>query len=185
VYDAGRGWENRLGVAQQSLQFLLTDAFVIGAVGWIGLLVTLIGLSIAIQQIRQVKTAAEAAASAAQDLAKTVRSRERLLELATAKGHLENASQHIVRREFALAGVFIDLAINECVQIKELVDGADERGVSRLIVRLRKLSEALIRSTDEGTEDVQSVPLAVEAKEVRVALNGLAAKMRYQYVDEE
>lgn len=71
------------------------------------------------------------------------------------------------------------------MQVKELVDGPDERNVYRLIVRLRKLSKSLIRSANDGTQDDVSVPLAVEAKEIRIALNGLAAKMRYQYGDEE
>jgi hypothetical protein len=170
---------------QQHLQYLLTEPSIVGAVAWIGLFATLIGLTIAIQQIRQVKTAAVAAAKAAQNLSNEVRARERLIELTTIQGHLESAGQHMVRKEFALAGVFVDLAINGCVQVKELLDGTSERGTYGLLVRLRKLSEALVRSINEGTESDNSVSLAIEARDVRVQLGEIAARMRYQYNNQE
>jgi hypothetical protein len=71
---------------QGLLKYLLTDQSIVGAVGWLGLLATLIGLSAAIWQIRKAKTAAEAAARATRNFAGEIHSRERLLELTIASG---------------------------------------------------------------------------------------------------
>jgi hypothetical protein len=173
-----------LGISQQQIQYLLTNPSVVGAVGWAGLLATIVGLSVAIRQIQKVKTAADASTAAARNLANDVRQRERLLELTTARAHLENAGQHIVRQEFPLAGVFVDLAINDCVQVKELLEAAEQKRLYAAIVRLRKLGEALIQSTADGTEKDKTVPLTTEARAIMIMLSENAARIRYKYNDE-
>src|ERR1700674_4080483 len=150
----------------QWISYLLTDPTIVGVVGWAGLFATVVGLSVAIGQIRGAKTAAQAAASAPRGLANEIRSREGLLELATARGHLENANSHVVRREFRFAGVFIDLAHAEIVRVKALVESPshERKSLDKVSLRLTKLSETLIRSEDEGSENDDAVPLAIELK---------------------
>ncbi|HEY4922143.1 MAG TPA: hypothetical protein VII40_18720 [Xanthobacteraceae bacterium] len=157
----------------------------LGTVGWAGLLATVVGLMVAIWQIRRAVTAAEAAANAARNVATELRSHERLLELATARGHLESAGQHIVLREFSLAGVFVDLATNECVQVRQMIEGAEQKRLYRTIVRLRKLSEALMQARQAANEDDQAVALAMEVKALIGALTENATRMRYRYDEDE
>lgn len=77
------------------IDYLLTDPKLLGVVTWVGFAGTAIGLAVALWQIRRVKSAAEAAAVAARELAVAVQARERMLELHTARSHLDTARHHL------------------------------------------------------------------------------------------
>jgi len=108
--------------AEMALQYLLTEPWVIGALTWVGFVATFVALVVAIVQISRARSAAEAAADATGKLSAAVHSRERLLELSAALGHLDSGRTHIAQRDYSKAVVFLELARRECVQVHELLE---------------------------------------------------------------
>jgi hypothetical protein len=162
--------------------YLLTDSIPVGIVGWLGLVVTIGGFAIAIDQIRRTKTAAEAAKKASQELTTAVFGRERLLELATTIAHINSAKDRITQGRYEAALVFVDFSLTECIRIHELLDGPDRRKFYKCVVRLRKLGEGLSYSQGQNNIDANtSLDLAMEARNIVEALNEMAAKLRYNY----
>ena len=173
-----------MAIVQKIFSYLLTDQQVIGGLAWIGVLATIIGLAIAIDQIRKVKRAADAAATATRELGKAVHSRERLLELNSAAALIGNAKDYIAQRNFGYGILFIDLALPQCAQVHELLKGEDRNRMYLIILRLKNLSGSLLESDNELLRDSAAVPLAVRARDIIAEMNALGAKLRYRYDQE-
>jgi hypothetical protein len=161
--------------------FLLTDSVSIGAVGWLGLVITIGGFAIAIYQIRRTRDAAESAENAAKELTKAVFGRERLIELTSAIAHVNNAKDRIAQGRYETALVFIDFALTECVKIHVLLDNPERKKFYKDIVRLRKLGEDVSFPQGKDTDNNAPFDLALEARAIAEALNEMAAKLRYNY----
>ena len=170
--------------ARDILKYLISDPSVAGAVGWAGLLFSVIGFAIAIDQILRVKSAAEAAKRAADRLTAAVFSRERLIEIGSAIAHIDNARDRITQGRYEGALVFVDFALTECVQIHELIDVVERKKFYKFIVRLRKLGEDLSLAQGNNTEADSSLALALEARAIAGVLHEMAAKLRYSYNQE-
>jgi hypothetical protein len=173
-----------------TLSWLLTDAYVVGGVAWVsvalsvlGLLATVVGLWIAVKQIMQLRTAAEAAALATEALIAQMFGRERLIELATAIGHLDTATTYISQRDFRPAILCVDFAHRECVKVTQLLasEPAVAKNVSKLALRLRKLNESLAHADDRREQEQFALTLAIEARSIISGMNTASARLRYNY----
>lgn len=164
--------------------YLTSDPQVAGIIGWIGLALAIGGFWIAIDQIRKVKAAADAAASAATSIKAHVFSRERLMEVKSAIGNIDNAVARISQERYEVALVFVDFAIAECVQVHQLLEGDEQKKLYKNIIRLRKLGEDLSVSLRDGTEGQTSLPCTLQAREIVGILSEVGAKMRYNYSSE-
>jgi hypothetical protein len=174
-----------LAETQSWLPYLLTDPSVTGAVAWLGLGATAIGLGIVIWQIRLARSAAEAAASAAQGLSAAIHSRERLLELSAAHAHLGTARQHIAQRDYSRAAVFVELARGACLRVRALLgDGSEGAKLYAIILRVTELIEALDLDKAEGQEDATAVTRGFEARAISNAMDEILARLRYLYVED-
>ena len=167
------------------LDFLLSNPKVVGIVTWSGIIVTVVGLSIAIGQIRRTRTAAEAASEAAKKLVSTVASRERLLQLKTATANVESAKERIIQKEYNISMVFLESSLNECVHVQELLLGSDRRRISKIIVRLKKISEDIASARESNQENESSFQLGAELREIIGMMHELSARLRYAYEDVE
>jgi hypothetical protein len=120
-------------LALADMQEFLSDPLVMGALTWIGFVVTLLGLAIAIWQIMQLNTATKAAAAAIESLTTIVHSRERLLDLSSALRMLDSARHHIAQQDYSKAIIFLEFARGECVQVREIAtESASQRQVNNM-----------------------------------------------------
>jgi hypothetical protein len=165
----------------------MTDQMVMGVVQWIGLILGLGGLAFAIWQISKTRTAAEAAASAAQDAVRSVFSRELMLELQNAAGNIESARHHISARKYDAAAIFLELGHSDLLQVHELLstDLKEKRAVFKVMVRLGRLRTDIER--DEVGQSVEQTAVArgLEAREISNDLKACVARQRYRYDDKE
>lgn len=165
------------------LKYFLTDPYIIGLIGWIGLFVTFVGLWIAIDQIRRVKKAAVAATDATNSLTAAIYSRERLLEMTSSIGNIEIAKNYIIQRMFPLANLCVDLALKECTQVHELVERPEQKNFYKVIVKLNDLSSSLMVAEENKQQNDTAVDLALEARDIIRMLNAAASRLRYRYED--
>jgi hypothetical protein len=119
------------------LQYLASDPLVLGVLGWVGLALTLLGLGIAIWQIRKVKSSADAATTAVQDLSKAIQVRERLLDISNSLRLLDSAKHHIAQRDYSKAVIFLEFARNESLQVQELASGSSQKkDFQNIVIRI-------------------------------------------------
>jgi len=168
------------------LRYLLTDPVSVGIVAWVGLTATIAGLSIAIWQIRLVRTAAEAATSAVQKLTAAMHSRERLLDLSGALRQLDSAKHHIVQSDFRTGVIFLEFARAQCVQVQELVpqNEAQNRQLYKVIVRITKLIDGVTVDHANGEQEETAVQRGMEVRGIIDALSATLAQLRYRFAED-
>ena len=155
---------------------LLTNAIVLGVIAWAGFSNTVIGLAVAIQQIRRVARSARAATQAVERLSALVHSRERLLDLSTALRYLDNGKNHISQRDYSKASIFLELARAECVQAQELLGAEPQKQkLGNVVLRIARLTEALSRDEAEKKGEDTSVQRAKEARAIVGVINAALA----------
>jgi hypothetical protein len=161
--------------AEAVVQFLLGKPLVMGGLTWIGFVV-------AIVQATRAQRAAAAAAAATARLTSAVQSRERLLELSAALGHLDAARNHIGHRDYGKAVVFLEFARRECVQAQQLLaQGPQKRQLYKVIVRLTELTEVVSIDEGDARQEETAVLRGIDARGIVDALNEILAQLRYTY----
>ena len=105
-----------------------------------------------------------------------------MLELHTARSHLDTARHHLGRPDFEKAIVFLELARTECLQVKEMLgsNATEQRAVYKIIVRLTKLI-ASTATDDENEEGPQTKMHRVqESREICDAMDQVLVRLRYR-----
>lgn len=160
------------------LQFLLSNPLVMGALTWIG-------FAVAIVQATRAQSAANAAAEATKRLASVVQTRERLLELSSARGSIEIARNHITYRDYGKAVVFLEFARRDCVQVHKLLEkGSLKSQLYAINFRLNDLIGALTLEENTGNEDETAFKNGIEARGILDTLEEILAELRYRYAED-
>jgi hypothetical protein len=117
----------------------------LAAVSWIGLLVTIAGFAVAIDQLRRIKTASEASAIAGKQVLNLIRERMNLTELVAAAGYVDSIRTYITSSQQEGAMIFIELLRSKLIYLREMfpVDEAASNEISKSLVDLALISDQL------------------------------------------
>lgn len=160
--------------------YLISDPKVVGVVGWLSLLATLVGFGIAIVQLRKVKTAFDAAVAAAHEAQATIRSHEQSSKISAAMEFINSADAQIQRSNSEAAGAYLSIAWSVLIEAKELTvvsRDRDELGdhirqVKRLVDDIR----APLVASDVSQQLLQERHFAIS--QALGGLGTLAARVR-------
>jgi hypothetical protein len=132
----------------------LTSAGSLAAVSWIGLIVTIAGFAVAIDQLRRIKTASEASATAGKQVLNLIRERMNLTELVAAAGYVDSIRTYIVSGQQEGAMIFIELLRSKLIYLREMfpADDATSSEISKSLVDLVLISEQLRNPPTDRTE---------------------------------
>jgi len=164
------------------LLYLTTDPVILGLLSWISLLVTTLGLGVALWQIMKVKRAALAAKDAATDLARTVRNREQLLQLNSGLSQLEQTRNHLSKGSRDAALICLELSTSAIIGARELsLDPAEERRLQKLMIRLRRAADVI----EPIADDREFMATVIRLREISIELRTIAVHRRYEYHEGE
>jgi hypothetical protein len=163
--------------------YLTTDPHLLGILSWLFGLLTVLGVWIAIWQIRKVKHAADAARTAMVGLAQRVHSRELLAKLGDAHRHLDAARNQLARSERGTTILCLELSAGCLIEAQEIgraVSG-DWDDLHLLIVDLNTIAERLNAMLEPIEDDTEFVTVGLRLRRSSEILQRIAARSRYAY----
>lgn len=154
---------------------------------WLSGILTIVGLVVAIWQIRKALSAAKAAELAARSSLAKFKDREALFELTSVHAEISKATNYMVMRNIEPTRMCVDRAHAQIIQAQELVSTHPEHrlALTKLAGQLKTQSLNLMTMTDQGSDDCDNMPIVFSLKKTSDRLLQVIAKLRYEYQQEQ
>jgi hypothetical protein len=165
---------------------LVTDPAILGGITWASALITVIGLSIAIYQIRKVKKATDAASEAVAEAISSVRSRELIIDMSNALMNVNNAQNATNRGQLEVANVHLGLLKSSVIRMREIQLRRANASVDfdGMLTTTGKVIKDFERALEAG-EGINNIRVSLELRVLADNLETEIARLRYLRDDEE